>query len=373
MKKLIVALISIVLWCSVDGMGSTEHMKNKSVYCVILAGGSGERLWPLSKQKKPKQLLAVGEQNFLCQAIERVRPIAQSQDTIWVVTSAHHEEAIRQSVEGFVGTILVEPDARNTGPAVLYSCLAIEKIDPDALVVFLPADPFIDQQDYENFAQCVQRALDHAHNHDVISLLGVRPTMPATGYGYIEFDSASSDVVTGLHKVRMFHEKPSLVRAQEYIQKNTMLWNIGMFCGKVSVFKDHFQHLAPSLYADFIAIGAGKKQYADIQSISVDCAIIEPSTQVWVLPVDFSWCDVGDVNVFLTLKKQFSQNNGRLIEIDAHNNLVDVPHKLVSFVGVSDLCVIETEHELLIVNRAQAQKVKNIVQQLKNKQEIQYL
>ncbi len=343
-----------------------ECMQRNNIYFVILAGGSGERLWPLSRQAKPKQLLSVGsEQTLLEQAVARVTSLVQSKEQIWIVTTKDYEQEIRSHIGSDVGTILVEPAARNTAPAILLCCLELYKVDPDATVVFLPADAFIPSYENEKFGRYLAKAINFVSHHEVIGLLGVKPTWPATGYGYIEFDSKHSDQATGLHKVSHFHEKPSSKIAQQYIQKSNMLWNIGMFCSQVSVFIDEFKQAAPSIFDSVHAFVCGTGSYTSIQSEPVDRAVIERSKRVWVLPVDFSWCDVGNIGVFLSLKEQFGTLKKNLISIDADHNLVDVQDKLVVLVGVHDLCIVQTEDVLLITRNDQAERVREVVNQLK--------
>jgi mannose-1-phosphate guanylyltransferase len=238
-------------------------------------------------------------------------------------------------------------------------------------VVFVPADAYIPSSDYTLFAQYVRQALAFAASHDAIGLLGVKPTYPATGYGYIEYDPLLMQ--QGLYKVARFHEKPSERLASNYVQMPHMLWNICMFVGKASVFIDECQRMMPELYDDVMAWQEGKKSYQDILNISIDYAVMERSNRVWVLPVDFSWCDVGNVEVFLTMKQKVQPSNELVVTIDAKNNLIDVPDKMVALVGVDDLCIIETADALLITKRSESEKVRAVVAQLKKENQNSYL
>ena len=336
-------------------------------YGVVLAGGVGERLWPLSRKDCPKQFLKLGASSLLDQSIQRLQNV-MDQKQICVFTSCAYEKQVSQQVGEKIGSIFIEPSSRNTGPSILCACLDLYEKDPDAKVIFVPADPFIPESDYGKFAESVRRAMTFVASSDGIALLGVKPTYPATGYGYIEYDS---DIVQDqLYKVQRFHEKPSLKLASNYIQQQDMLWNIGMFAGRVSVFLDEFKCVAPDLYKEVMDYRQGLISYDEVLSISVDCALIERSDRAWVLPVDFSWCDVGNVDVFLSIKdrlhglqKNIEQKS--TVQVDAHNNIVDVPDKLVALVGVDDLCVVETPDALLITKRTDAEKVRSIVDQLK--------
>ncbi|MCX5922361.1 MAG: mannose-1-phosphate guanylyltransferase [Candidatus Dependentiae bacterium] len=363
----------IVLGALTLAVNTAQAIHNaQHVYCVILAGGVGERLWPLSRQSKPKQLLAVGQtETLLEQSIDRVRSIVP-QKNIRVCTTQQHTQGVADLVGDSIGNIIIEPGSRNTGPAILLSCCEIYEKDPQAVIVFLPADPFIPTKDTHIFSQFLEHAIDFVTHNDRIALFGAKPTYAATGYGYIEFD----DMVQGQSPfpVKKFHEKPSLARAQEYIQSKTMLWNIGMFCAKASVFIDEFKQLASEMYDGVVSYRAGSTSYDAIKSDSIDYAVMEKSSRVSVLPVDFSWCDVGNIEIFLSIKNVCGGLNvSNVFETESHNNLVDVPNKLVALIGVDDLCIVETDHVLLITKRDEAEKVRAIVKQLKQKELTEYL
>lgn len=360
----------IGLMCVILGIVNGVHAM-QDLYCVILAGGNGERLWPLSRQDYPKQFLSVvGQESLLDQAIARVVPIVP-REHIWVSTTEHHAPKIKALVGDKIGRIVVEPGSRNTGPAILLSCFEIYKQNPDAVVVFVPADPFIPEKDSAKFVHFLEHAIDFVRTKNRISLLGVEPTYAATGYGYIEFDRQSSPLAP--YVVSKFHEKPNPETAQRYCDAGNMLWNIGMFCGRVSLFMQEFKVHARDMYDGVIAYLAGVIPYADVISDSVDYAIMEKSERVSVLPVDFSWCDVGNLEIFLTLKAQCKSLPENVITIEAQNNLVDVPDQLVALVGVDDLCVVKTGDVLLITKRREAEQVKKVVQTLKRRQDNSYL
>lgn len=343
------------------GLNAGVAMEMTDVFFIILAGGSGTRLWPLSKMDHPKQLLALGsEATLLDQAINRVLALA-TKERIWIATTKQHEKSIRTAAEHRVGRVLVEPGARETGPAILYNCFEVAKINPDAIIVFLPADPFIPPRDYQKFADFLEHAIDFSRDHEKITLLGVQPTYPATGYGYIEYDSSNGVLP---FPVTRFREKPSESVAQKYLEAGNMLWNISIFAGKVSTFINEFQKEAPQMYEGVKNFMDGKGSFNDVRAESIDYAIMERSSNVHVLPVDFSWCDVGNVEVFLSLKQQYNTLDANFLAVDAHNNLVDVPDKLVALVGVDDLCIVEVGDVLLIVKRDKAEHVRSIVKLL---------
>jgi mannose-1-phosphate guanylyltransferase len=349
-------------------------MKKRNVYFVILAGGSGTRLWPLSTSQQPKQLLVLADNKTLLEnTIKLVRRYSREPIRIWISVSSHHAPLISQHITTLVDHIAIEPQARNTGPAILYNCLQIYEQDPDALVLFLPADAYIPYKDALQYVAALEKTFEFVKTHQAIALLGVKPTHPATGYGYIEYDITKSDGSTGLYYIKKFHEKPNLHVAQEYMQHNGMLWNIGMFCGQVKVFLNQFKHHTPELYSQVIYSMQHNDSFDTVPSISVDYALIERSDCTWVLPVDFSWCDVGNVKTFLSLKQQESKLNEKLLLHNASNNLVDVPDKLVALVGVHDLCIIQSNDVLLITHSSEAEQVSAIVKQLQNQNLHKYI
>ncbi len=363
-----------VLLLGVLGAAFFSHASTpmSDVYFVILAGGSGERLWPLSTRNKPKQLLVAGQQyTLLEQAINRVKMLAP-QENIWISTTRQHEDAIKKAVGSKVGMVLAEPGSRDTGPAILLNCFEIYKKNPAALVVFLPADPFIPESDNAVFAQSLETALAFVREHDHITLLGVKPTYPATGYGYIEYEAADSALLQP-RQVKRFREKPSADVAQQYLEKGTMLWNIGMFCAKVSVFMHEFQQSAPEMFQGMVRYTEGQAPFDQVKAESIDYAVMEKSKNISVLPVTFSWCDVGNLEIFLTIKEQQGVHEQHCITVQSKNNLIDVPGKLVALIGIDDLCVVETEHALLITKRGETEKVRAVVKQLKQSSRTDYV
>ncbi len=360
MKRGVIKAI-IVAFCVCVGMlyGESNQM---NVYGLILAGGVGERLWPLSRIDHPKQFLSIGSlHTFLEQSVERLRGVIPPEN-MKVVTSHMHAAQVRATSS--VKEMIIEPASRNTGPAVLLSCLELYEKDSNGIVAFVPADPYIPESDYACFRVYLQQAILFAQEHqDRIILFGVKPTYPATGYGYIEYNQGERN--NQFFFVNRFHEKPSLPLAKNYVQQPDMLWNIGMFIGSVKAFIEEFKAVAPDLYAEVVAFRSGAQSYEEVTSISVDCAVMERSNNVWVLPVDFSWCDVGNVEIFLSIKEEAAGGPCNVVSVESNNNLVDVPHKLVALVGVDDLCVVETADALLITKRQDVEKVRDIVQQLK--------
>ena len=331
------------------------------LYGVVLAGGSGDRLWPLSSATQPKQLLAVGsEKTLLEQAVNRLT-FLMPRESIKISTTQAFKDAIKKVIGGSSKSFLIEPCARNTGPSLVLSCLRIYEQDPEAIILFIPADAYIPESDTSLYVACLKKMVDHVARYDTITLCGIKPTYPATGYGYIAYGESDKDALP----VLAFKEKPSLALAQQYVDSGMMLWNGGIFCASARVFLQECKHHAPQLYADILAVHKGKKTYESVESISIDFAVLEKSSAIAVVPATFSWCDVGNVAVFLSLQQ--ANTSMSVVSIDAHNNLVSVPNKVVALVGVDDLCVIETADSLLICKQSEAEKVRKVVDSLKNK------
>ncbi len=335
-------------------------MNSKNWYALILAGGKGERLWPLSREKRPKQLLPFHNGTSLLEdTIDRINPLI-AKERIWIVTTKTLQQQVDKAVGHKVGKILAEPAPRNTGPALIWACMQLAEQNPDAVGIFLPADHFIKEQDL--FVNTVKTAATYAQKHDCITLIGLKPDSPATGYGYIEFDKHNARDV---YPIKKFHEKPSLKKAKEYVLADNMLWNSGMFCGKASTFIAECQQHAPKLYAQLEAYLNNKIAYKDIEKLSIDYAVMEKSKNICVLPATFSWSDVGNLDLFLSLQGKTQEADDSVYAINAHHNLVHSNHKPIALIGVDNLCIVDTPDALLIAKRDDIEKVKLIVQQLR--------
>ncbi|QQR49638.1 NTP transferase domain-containing protein [bacterium] len=215
-----------------------------TVYAGIMAGGTGTRLWPLSDKNRPKQLMPfLNNNSLLDQAIERVMPLVTTPEKIFVVTSAEQEELIKQSVGKKIGFIVSEPEGRNTAPAILLGCYRVYQQNPEAVVIFLPADHFMPE--IQAFATIVAKAIAHVEKHNNIALFGLKPRHAAIGYGYIQTNPSENE--QDFFSVVKFHEKPSAALAQVYAASDDMLWNMGIFVAKVSTFYKSLKCVRPCL------------------------------------------------------------------------------------------------------------------------------
>jgi len=332
----------------------------KNLYIGILAGGNGTRLWPLSTPEIPKQIIPfLNGKSLLQQTIDRVQDLVALPENIFVVTSKRQEAVIKNHVKDTVGFFVTEPEGRNTAPAILLSCKKIFAKNPEAIVLFLPADHFIPSK--KAYLSVASRVIEYALQNNSIGIFGLKPTSAATGYGYIHAQLESNQEQGDVIK---FHEKPDIHRAQAYLARDDMFWNLGMFASKAKTFLQEFEIYAPQLVADVDKYLSGQGSYADVQKISIDHAIMEQSKKLVMFSGSFEWYDVGNLAVFLTLQQHFG-NLKEVIQVDARNNIAQTSKKVVACIGVDDLCIVETSDTLLIVKREKAEKVKEIVSKVK--------
>jgi mannose-1-phosphate guanylyltransferase len=360
-----------------------------SVHAVILAGGRGTRFWPRSRTRTPKQLLnIVGKTTMLEQTVARLRPLI-SADHIWTVTNTEQATAVKRQVPtGAKKRVLSEPLGRNTAAAIALAAIHVRHAEKgrDALLAVLPADHYIEQA--ANYRKIVNAALELARNPGRMVVLGIPPTRPDTGFGYIErMGEALRSQGLAVFAVRRFTEKPRQAVAQEYLDSGKYEWNAGMFFWRISTFLDNLKKYVPKTVAalEKLAAHIGKSSYAaklkkiypQLENISVDYAILEPATRetgapsVFVIPAQIGWSDIGSwAAVYELLAKNHGENvlDGavRGHAIDAQGNFLWSPTKFIAAIGVRDLVVVETPDALLICPRDRAQDVGQIVKWLEH-------
>jgi mannose-1-phosphate guanylyltransferase len=345
------------------------------VHAVVMAGGSGTRFWPLSRQRKPKQLLDLtGEGTLLARTVERVQACVPKGNT-WLVVGAHHADACAQAVPGVASErVLVEPRARNTAPAVALAAWHLMAANPHAVMVVLPADQYI--RDEAAFAQAVQRAMGVAEK-GWIATLGITPSSPETGFGYIE-RGAAMDGVEGVFEAVRFCEKPSFEKAQEFVLSGRYDWNAGIFVMQARVFLEALKKHRPGVYEAMQpleeAIGTERyaevlqQVYAALESVSVDYAVMEHASRVAVVPVSCGWSDVGSWNALSTLVQKNAEGHvvqGKAVMIDASDCTVfSVPGKVVAVVGLDRVVVVQSEDATLVMPVERAQDVRAVIDSL---------
>jgi mannose-1-phosphate guanylyltransferase len=354
---------------------------------VILAGGSGTRFWPRSRRAHAKQVLALdGERSMIQQTVERLKPLA-SQDKSWVITNEYLAAEIADQLQGIPpGQIIQEPVARNTAPACGLAAFLIERQNPEAVLGIFPSDHVI--ADEPRFLKALQKGIAVAASGDHIVVLGIEPTRPETGYGYIETGDYTRNE-EALH-VRRFIEKPNQNRAEEFVAAGNYYWNSGMFLWSArtlaNAVREHLPETAPLL--ESIAAAYGTPQFEEVfhslypkcENISVDYAVLEPRSAkgehlslLYCIPAEFSWNDLGSwasLYEYQLETRLRGDGEGNVAEsegymaLDANNNYIYSPHKFVALVGVENLVVVETEDALLIVHRDHSQDVGKVVKEL---------
>jgi mannose-1-phosphate guanylyltransferase/mannose-6-phosphate isomerase len=348
------------------------------LHAVILAGGAGERFWPASRQRRPKPLLEVVDgESLLAATLARARRFA-ARDCIWVVCGAEHARALRAETGLPARRVLVEPERRNTAMAVGFAAERVRAEDPDGVLAVLPADHRIPEA--AAFARAIQRAGRAARKAEVLVTLGVKPTRPDTGYGYIQRGQRTGPSFPGLHRVRRFVEKPDAARARRYLRQGGYLWNAGIFVWTAKTILDEIATCAPEIQRALRPVresprrtpaAALERAYRRAPSVSIDVAVLERSRRVWTLPVDFHWSDVG---TWESLAEEFGVEPGRSQVIagdtvidDAGGNLIWGDACPIVLLGVEGLAVIDTGDALLVTKLDQSARVRGVVAELKAK------
>lgn len=320
---------------------------------IILAGGSGQRLWPLSTAKRPKPLIPfLSDATLLEQTIDRLAPLQVTKDELVIVTQKQHTASVYEVVQDRVATIISEPCGRNTAPALLYALLSMAQLPSDTIIVILPADHFI--PDETLFSQVLARAIEYTTANDQLALIGVKPTRPDTGYGYIAVKPGEAIPLT----VARFHEKPDQTTAQRYQQQNNVYWNSGMCVASKQTLWNAFLLHQPLLIDAMAAVGIDASDYADLPARSFDHAILEKSINTVLFPFEGEWYDIGTLETFLMLEQQYGRRCPA-VEIEGSGNIVRSSKQVVLF-GVNDLCIVETDTALLVTPRSNTEKLRVI-------------
>jgi mannose-1-phosphate guanylyltransferase len=354
-------------------------MKNN--YALIMAGGIGSRFWPISRTAHPKQfidILGTGK-TLIQQTYERFLKIVP-EENIFILTNEIYSDLVLKQIPGMdKSRILCEPVMRNTAPCIAYGCHKIEKLNPEAAIVVAPSDHLI--LDTEAFVKSIRRSLETASDNDCLITLGIKPSRPDTGYGYIQYSTKKID--EDFYKVKTFTEKPNAELAKTFMQSGDFLWNAGIFVWSVKnilrSFKKHLPEINDIFNEGALLYNTDREPefihaaFTQCTNISIDYGIMEKAENVYVLPSEFGWSDLGTwASVYELSEKDYVGNavipSERVIMYDSSNCMVNVPEgKLVVLQGLHDFIVVEDNNTLLICPREQEQAVKQIVTDIKQR------
>lgn len=351
-------------------------MKN-NYYAVIMAGGVGSRFWPVSTQEFPKQfhdMLGTG-QSLIQRTFDRINGLVPSENILIATNERYEKLVLKQLPKTSKEQVLLEPTMRNTAPCILYAALKIYQENKEGVMLVAPSDHWIDNE--PEFIRNIQTSFDACAQDDILMTLGIQPSSPNTGYGYIQFSEATS----AIKKVKKFTEKPNLETAQEFLESGDYLWNAGIFVWSVKSIIKAFEKSLPEMLALF---SSGEnayntdaeaqfilENYPKAENISIDFGIMERAKNVHVLPVEFGWNDLGTWgSLYQKLAKDAHQNatvGADTIFRDANGNMIKTQSgKRVVIQGLSDFIVVEKEDVLLICPKKDEQNIKQIVTEVKD-------
>ncbi len=346
------------------------------IYGIIMAGGGGTRFWPLSRQHTPKQLLNLsGKDVMVDEAISRLSRIALPEN-IYIATNEQQLAPMREAVKGRIPlkNIFPEPASRNTAACIGYAAVELIKRKGDGVMIVTPSDAFI--RDEESFARTLRLAVRAAEETGELVTVGIRPTFPATGYGYIRMEQGDGLV----KKAIRFVEKPPYAQAEEYLKSGDYVWNSGMFVWKASTILEHYRTLLPELYHYLEELGEAvgtpseesvlREAYSKISSVSVDYGILERSRDILVVTGEFGWSDVGSWDMLSAVRREDEDGNivvGDGVLLDTRDTTVYAKSRTVALLGLDGLVVVETPDAVLVCPRSRAQDVKRVVDELRER------
>ena len=359
---------------------------NKNTYAAIMAGGIGSRFWPASRTAKSKQFLDIlGTGRTLIQATyDRFLKICPKEN-IFILTHADYVDLVKEQLPDITdGQILTEPARKNTAPCIAYSAFKINKLNPDANIIVAPSDHIILQED--EFVRIAELAVDFVSKNNALCTLGIRPTRPDTGYGYIQY--FEEEISEGIHKVKTFTEKPEKEVAIQFIKSGDFLWNGGIFIWNVKSILGSLEKNLEEVYDAFVEAepeiltsnekAAVEKAFITCPSISIDYGIMEKANNVYTLPSSFGWSDLGTwASLYEEKEKDYFNNavNGNNVVVyDSNNNIINVPDKkLVVIQGLENFIVVDTDDVLLICSKDEEQRIKEFTHDIKMKKGDKYL
>jgi len=364
--------------------------KNPDLYAIIMAGGGGTRFWPWSRETRPKQVLPIlSPRTMIRETVDRIQPLVPPERTL-IVTSRSQADEIHKEVPRVPGkNFLLEPRGKNTAPCICLAAVYAQKIASEAVLIVLPADHSIG--DRAGFLRALEKAAEFARRKDFLVTLGIPPTGPETGYGYMQKGSLLAHFRgTKIFKARGFREKPSLLRAKGYLRRGDYLWNSGMFIWRAEVFLEAAKKFLPRLHGDMQGLKAalgtrGEKKalervYARCPSISVDYGIMEKARNVALIEARFGWSDVGSWAALWNLWPRDPAGNvciqggeSKILTLESSGCVVHGEKNLIAVLGLKDTVVAEAGDAILVCPRDRSQDVRRVLQELKKRGWRKYL
>ena len=346
---------------------------------VIMAGGKGERFWPKSRINLPKQFLSLTDdgKSMIQHTVERVKNLVDIEN-IYVVTNEMYKNLVSEHIPDIPeANIIIEPAAKNTAPCIGLAAVHIAKKDINSKMIILSSDHLIKFN--EIFIDTLKTALDVVEKGDNLATIGITPNYPETGYGYINFTKGESfKDSTNIYEVLRFVEKPNLEKAKEYLTSGQYLWNSGMFVWKASTILKNFKEYLPEIYEGLQKIGKSintgkyeevlKKEFLNLPSESIDYGIMEKAKNIYVIPGNFGWDDVGSWLSLERINKTNQDGNvitGNVISIKTKNTIIQGSDKLIATIGLEDIVVVDTDDVTLICHKNNTQEVKEVINNLK--------
>jgi len=363
-------------------MGSCKG-RQVNLYALIMAGGRGTRFWPASTKSKPKQLLKLGKKSLLRLTYERIAPLIGS-ERVFVFTSREIGDDVRRELpEVPTANIISEPAPRNTTACIAVCAQLVLRSDPNGVMAVFPADHYI--KETGRFRKMILAAARFAVEREALMALGIQPRYPETGYGYLEFgERAGKSGGLDVYTLSKFLEKPPLAKARRFVRSHRHYWNSGIFVWRASVILDEIANFLPNTYELSKRIAHAKnferslkRNFASMESISIDYGVMERSKKVYAMPADITWSDLGSWESFYELTGKDKLGNaveeGELVAVDSSGLLVYAQDKVVAALGVSDLAVVATDKAILICPRSEAQRVRDVVSILEKKGKVDLL
>jgi len=345
------------------------------LFVVIMAGGVGSRFWPRSKVRKPKQLIRIfGENTMIQDTVNRLDGFVKKENILVITNQVQKERVIEQLTDIPKENIIAEPFGKNTAACIGLASILIHKKSNNAVTIILPADHLI--KDISSFQETIKKAASFAESSNSLVTIGINPTRPETGYGYIQF--IDQQIENDIYKVLTFAEKPNLSTAKRFVESGDFLWNSGMFIWKTSTILNEISIHLPELYEGLLKIEEVidtesfeevlTNVYGQLINVSIDYGIMEKSPNVYLTKGEFSWSDVGSWEEVFQLSDKDKNGNSEFGDVYSENTLdsyIFSPKKFTAVIGLENVIVIDTHDALLVCNRENAQDVKHIVDYLK--------